>query len=305
MLPKVSIQIPTYNQSEYLSLAIDSALMQDYKNLEIVIADDCSEDDTKEIVSGFQDSRIRYFCNPANIGRVANYRKALYEYCTGDWVVNLDGDDCYVDAGFISRAMSLISQFKKKGNSIVFYQAAIMVKNEKTGEQSKKSHHILRGREFGVFRDYYLKVYRKNAFFSHLTTIYKRDTALKIGFYEYDTLNTDFESIAKLSFYGDAILDNSIAGMWRLHEGNATYGFKEFIKKSTRDLMGRLDRYAKEANPVMYAQGLGKVVKKENELLHLEWLADFGLFKELVYYIIKYQRGYFRIPLLIVKSLIR
>jgi len=108
MSNKVSIQIPTYNQQQYISQAIDSVLMQDYPDLEVIVADDCSTDETEAIVRKYKDIRVKYFKNEKNIGRVANYRKSLYDYCTGDWVVNLDGDDYFTSPTFISRGMNVI-----------------------------------------------------------------------------------------------------------------------------------------------------------------------------------------------------
>ena len=80
--PKVSIIIPTYNQSKYIKKAIQSALNQDYNNLEVVVSDDNSNDNTFEIVKPLllQHINLKYFKNPRNIGRVANYNKVLNEY---------------------------------------------------------------------------------------------------------------------------------------------------------------------------------------------------------------------------------
>ena len=91
-LPRVSIMIPTYKQDKIVSRAISSSLKQDYTNLEIIISDDCSPDNTKEIVKRFlKDKRVKYFRNDTNLGRVSNYRKTLFDYATGDWAINLDG----------------------------------------------------------------------------------------------------------------------------------------------------------------------------------------------------------------------
>ena len=122
MYPKVSIQIPTYNQQAFIQKTIESCLMQDYPNLEINIADDHSTDNTHKLIQPFlNENRVRYYCNDTNIGRVANYHKALYKYATGEWVINLDGDDYFTDSGFISRAMAQISNLND--DKVFVYQA--------------------------------------------------------------------------------------------------------------------------------------------------------------------------------------
>ena len=93
-LPLVSIVIPTYNNATYIADALKSAISQDYSNLEIIVLDDASNDNTAEIVNPYTtDPRVRYFKNDQNIGRVANYHKGLYDLARGEWYLNLDGDD--------------------------------------------------------------------------------------------------------------------------------------------------------------------------------------------------------------------
>ncbi|MBK8300792.1 MAG: glycosyltransferase family 2 protein [Chitinophagaceae bacterium] len=302
---KVSIQIPTYNQRQFLAQAIESALMQDYGNLEIIIADDCSTDDTEAFVKKYQDSRIKYFRNKNNIGRVANYRKSLYEYCTGDWVVNLDGDDYYSNPQFISRGMNIINQYLQAGENVVIYQAAIEVKNEETGSLTIKQHKLLAEKEYQLYDNYYFGKYRKNKFFSHLTTLYDRKEALRIGFYEFNTLTTDFESIIKLSFYGKVVLDNTIAGVWRLHAKNATHNSDSEMSKRTKSEFDRIEGYAKNAFSQVKNNEWESKIKKENQSLHLELLAESGSFFSLVKYLFSYRRLYLRTPLLLAKALVK
>ena len=110
--PKVTIVIPTYNQQEVISQAIESAIAQDYQNLEIIVSDDNSTDETGQIARQYSleyQGIVKYFYNPKNLGRVGNYRKALYEYASGDYALNLDGDDQLTDETFISKAIKLIN----------------------------------------------------------------------------------------------------------------------------------------------------------------------------------------------------
>ena len=95
--PKVSIMIPTYNQKDYLRNTIISVINQDYDNIEIVISDDASTDDTEslvtEIIKDNPDRDIKYIRRTSNLGHIANYHDTLQNIVTGEYVLNLDGDD--------------------------------------------------------------------------------------------------------------------------------------------------------------------------------------------------------------------
>lgn len=94
--PLVSICIPTFNYARFLGDAISSARAQSYSNIEIVVIDNCSTDETPEIVEAFarQDPRIRYHRNESNIGMQGNFncclRAAAGKYvkflCADDWL---------------------------------------------------------------------------------------------------------------------------------------------------------------------------------------------------------------------------
>jgi glycosyltransferase involved in cell wall biosynthesis len=104
----VSILIPTFNQAGYIGQAVKSALQQDWPELEVVVSDDGSSDDTQHVLEKYHDDeRVRLSRNAENLGRVGNYRKCLYELANGDWALILDGDDYLIDSSYISKAMSL------------------------------------------------------------------------------------------------------------------------------------------------------------------------------------------------------
>lgn len=76
--PLVTIAIPTYNRANlYLTQAIESAINQTYPNLEIIISDNCSTDDTEMVIRSFKDPRIRYFRQEKNIGGNNNFNFCL------------------------------------------------------------------------------------------------------------------------------------------------------------------------------------------------------------------------------------
>jgi len=255
--PRVSIQIPTYNQEAFIQKTIESCLMQDYANLEINIADDNSTDDTNKVVEPFlNDKRVRYFNNEVNIGMVANYHKALYEYATGDWAINLDGDDYFTDPSFISRAIEQIQ--KSKDESIFVYQA-----NQKINKIMKVLPACERIDEETILVEgaAYFMNYYKILNFHHCATLYKRHEALKLNFYTFNCLYTDFNSVAKLFVLGKIILFDKEVAIWSRHDQNLSSTLNEEKLKNEFAAIDELACYAQKKIPVKLVQKWGREMK--------------------------------------------
>lgn len=94
---KVSVIVPIYNASEYLSRSIESILNQSYENLEIILIDDCSTDNSKEIIKKYalKDTRIKPFYSEVNQG-VSKSRNIGLKSVSGDYVMFMDADDYIV-----------------------------------------------------------------------------------------------------------------------------------------------------------------------------------------------------------------
>lgn len=91
----VSIIMPSYNTGRFIKKTIDSVLAQTHINWELIIVDDCSTDNTDEIVSQYlSDHRIRYIKNETNSGAAVSRNRALRE-AKGKWVAFLDSDDLW------------------------------------------------------------------------------------------------------------------------------------------------------------------------------------------------------------------
>jgi O-antigen biosynthesis protein len=88
----VSIIIPTYNRAHLISRTIDSCLRQDYSQIEILVVDDHSIDQTAQVVQGYKDPRVKYFLHENNLG-VAAARNTGLRNALGEFVAFLDSDD--------------------------------------------------------------------------------------------------------------------------------------------------------------------------------------------------------------------
>lgn len=95
--PKISVLIPTYNYGRYLAQLLESILTQTFKDFEVLVIDDCSSDETDNVMRRLaaSDSRIRYKRNPSNIGMVPNWNLSLKE-ARGEYIKFLFGDDFLV-----------------------------------------------------------------------------------------------------------------------------------------------------------------------------------------------------------------
>lgn len=101
-LPIVSVCIPTYNRAVSLKTTLESVINQDYPNLEVIVLDNASTDNTQAMVEKLSesDSRIYYYRNKVNIGAANNFNKVIRlasnEYCM--WLA----DDDWLDPNYIS-----------------------------------------------------------------------------------------------------------------------------------------------------------------------------------------------------------
>ncbi len=134
-MPLVSVIISSYNQNEYLKVALNSVLSQTYNNIEIIIADDYSEDiASRQLIldyAGRFPDKVRYIFQPFNVG-IAKNKNSAYKLAKGDFICLLDGDDFYLPEK-IEFEMQL---FKQRPELSVVYSNFMFV--DKHGNFKKK-----------------------------------------------------------------------------------------------------------------------------------------------------------------------
>lgn len=113
--PLVSVIMPAYNQSDYISDAINSLLNQTYRNWEVVIVDDGSPDNVAEVVNSFSDKRIQFY-HTENRG-VSAARNFAISKAKGDYILPLDADDT-IEYTYLEKC---IAHFLKNPSTDVVY----------------------------------------------------------------------------------------------------------------------------------------------------------------------------------------
>jgi glycosyltransferase involved in cell wall biosynthesis len=132
----VSIALCTYNGDAYLKQQLDSIVNQSYPEIELIVVDDCSTDNTLNILKEYSArySFIKLFINPQNLGYIRNFEKAM-SLCNGDFIALSDQDDIW-DLNKIEKQVKAIgknlliyhdSEFvDQNGESLSLYMSDIM-----------------------------------------------------------------------------------------------------------------------------------------------------------------------------------
>ena len=104
----VSIGIPTYNRVDFLRRSIESALNQDYRNIEVLVSDNASNDETEKLCQYFsiKDSRFKYIRSAVNRGSTENFINVL-NAASGQFFMWL-GDDDWIDSSYVSTCIECL-----------------------------------------------------------------------------------------------------------------------------------------------------------------------------------------------------
>lgn len=120
MNPLISAIIPTFNRAKAVRRAIESCLNQTYQDLEVLVVDDHSSDDTARVVNDFSDKRLKYFFHEKNSGP-ASSRNTGIRNSQGEFIAFLDSDDEWVKDK-IRRQVATFEKFRtdEKNIGLVF-----------------------------------------------------------------------------------------------------------------------------------------------------------------------------------------
>ena len=215
-LPLVSVLITTFNRKEMLKRAIDQVLKQDYSNIEVIVADDCSTDGTEEMVrSRYEDEkRLIYHRNEINVGPQLNAKNAVYDLAKGDFCLILNDDNYFIDSTYISEAISMLSvndnlAFVAGG---VYHHDSI---NKKAYRVKMDVPEIVSGKD--LFINFTTQSYPVMPDIN--TLVFRRKSAISAGILQGGQLAGDLSIELRLLTTGDAGFINNIVLVYTHHEG--------------------------------------------------------------------------------------
>ncbi len=215
-IPKVTIAIPTYNRGKYLPEAVESALNQDYPELEVIVSDNASTDNTLEIIEKYKKNpRFFFYRTEDNQGARGNWEKLLYKYSTGDWFMVLGSDDYLLDPAYVTKCMAIASEDKEiilcHGNLRFLYEL-----ENRQEDTVKNCPRITAGGWYFWDINKAVQVHIANALF-------KRDEAIKLNALREDYVGGDAVLLGKLLLTGKVGFTPSVGVAYRIHGENDTY----------------------------------------------------------------------------------
>jgi glycosyltransferase involved in cell wall biosynthesis len=134
-VPLVTLAMPVYNGEQWLDQAIGTLVKQSYGNIEIIIADDCSTDNSRKICERYAStySQITFIKNETNLGAQGNFRKILH-LSSGKYIAYVSQDD-YWDENFISY---MVEKLESDNNAVLAASAIQLL--DKMDKKTKELH---------------------------------------------------------------------------------------------------------------------------------------------------------------------
>lgn len=210
-MKKVSIIIPVYNASRYLNSCIDSVLSQTYNNIEIILIDDGSTDNSGEICDKFAklDNRI-IVIHKVNAGVSCSRNKGI-EIATGDYIFFIDADDS-IDKDVVKNLIESRKQSRLVGvNHSVVKNETIKIANYKNNSYNNETFisEVIKGSILGVVWGYLFDANFVKQMKFDLNTSYMEDTIFLIEYLKLASIKS-IEYISKNSYYNYYIRENSL-----------------------------------------------------------------------------------------------
>lgn len=205
--PKVTIGIPTFNRSLLIRQAVDSALRQTYKNIEVIISDNNSTDNTKDILKSYFDERLIIIEQSNNIGMVGNWNCCL-EKATGEFFLLLSDDDILE----VNAIQKLILGFENKSISLSYGPVSYM---ETGGVLTNRTSQNAPQMESG--NDFILNILRQERAAFPSATLYRTVLAKSAGGYPDIGTATDFGLHFMLAMNGPVYFCSFPVCRYRVH----------------------------------------------------------------------------------------
>jgi glycosyltransferase involved in cell wall biosynthesis len=181
MEPKVTFVVPCYKLAHLLPECVNSILKQTYKDLEVLIMDDCSPDTTPEVAQSFNDPRVRHIRNEPNLGHLSNYNKGI-GLAAGKYVWLISADDRISKPYALERYVQIMERHPRLG---YVFSAGRFLENGRETRLIEDSWWGNRDRIFSG-HDFFVRLYRGDANIVCPSCMVRKDCYTNVGMFPLD-----------------------------------------------------------------------------------------------------------------------
>lgn len=228
--PHISVVLPVYNGARYLDEAIESVLLQDYRDLELLIIDDASTDGTQEILTRWaaSDPRIRLLRNEQNSGISRSLNVGLAA-ARGSYIARQDADDVSLQGRFRRQVVVLDArpEVVLVSTNYVFMDAQGRIQGQTSVANPP-----------GVVR---WRMLFSNAIGGHSQVMFRSDVARRIGGYDVGApWSEDYDLWTRLLEHGDILVLPFVGMKHRLHDGRSSVVWRAAQRTSSYRITKRM-----------------------------------------------------------------
>ncbi len=231
--PLISIVIPTYNRADLIGKAIQSILDQTYKNWELIVVDNYSDDNTREVIDSFKDDRI-VILSRLRTGSVAASRNLGVANSNGEWIAFLDSDDWW-----FPKKLEYASKRFQKEPGLIYHDLQIVGADGTPLNRRKTKSRKLK-------EAFYLDLLLNGNGIALSSVVVKKEILLKVNgmnespiFFAVEDYDT-WLRIAQITNRFEYI--NKTLGAYRLHDGNiGNINNFEYLSNALRDHLSNLN----------------------------------------------------------------
>lgn len=259
--PLVTVLMSVFNGERYLGVAIESILSQTYHNIEFLIINDASTDNSAAIISSYHDNRIRLITNPENLRLTKSLNKGI-ELANGKYIARMDADDKSLPER-IERQVAFMERHPEVGLCGTFIRSWSDVENENYDVHFRTTHDEIK---FKLFFDTH---------FPHPAAMLRK-SVLEEHQLRYDTVNRvaqDYELWNKMADYCEIAIIPEVLVWKRTHaEMTSVRSNKEqlqVVRNIHGKLMAKLGVTVSERELDIYERFVAKVVPETKEDLFM------------------------------------
>ena len=246
-----SVVLTTYNSSKYIERTIKSILKQNFYDYEIILVDDCSIDNTQELVKNKFENKIKIFSTDKNFGGPAKSRNIGIQNSSGQWISFLDADDFW----FQSRLKNFHEQIINNPNFQVFCSNEILY-----NQKEKKKIKIVHG---PYSENFFEELLIKGNKLSPSATVVNKEFMMKnniffdenedlIGVEDYDLWLNLSKNNTKFFFI------NKILNVYVIHQKNITHNSEKHLK-NTLNVLNKNFKFLNDFNYKIYLSRIFEV----------------------------------------------